>query len=235
MTDLTPPKALIFDWDDTITHNWWRVVQSINKTLSALGRAEWTEEEALGRIGPSGRDLFLDLFGEDGVEEAETLYNGFIRELHQETPNVLPGAVESIRALSDLPLYLGVLSNKRGHALQDEVAKLDLHGCFGQVVGAGDALADKPNRLALEKALTGSGLEPGPDIWFVGDSYIDMQCAHNSDCTAILIETKLPPAHLLEETPPHMRFASCADLTSHVFKHFFNDFDLPLLRTQCTS
>lgn len=220
--EIPPPKALVFDWDDTVTDNWWRVYQSMNKTLRSLGEAEWTREEALARLGPSARDLFPAVFGAERAEQAADLYYGFIDELRGESPGLFPGAAEALRALSETPLYLAVLSNKRGEALRREVALLGLEDCFSCIVGAGDAREDKPGRAALEMALGGAQhLAPAPDIWFVGDSYIDMQCAHFNGCTAVLVETKPPPPEMLAETPPHLRFQGCGDLSAYVLERFF--------------
>ncbi|TNE26432.1 MAG: HAD family hydrolase [Alphaproteobacteria bacterium] len=233
--ELTAPKALIFDWDDTITNNWWRVLLSMNKTLTKLGHPEWTEDEALRRLGPSARDLFPAVFGQERAQEASDLYYSFIDELKGEGPRICDGAVEAVKALAETPLYLAVLSNKRADALRAEVALVGLSDCFSCIVGAGDAAEDKPGRAAVEKALEASkGLQPGPDVWFVGDSHIDMQCAHFNGLTAVLVETKPPPEEMLENFYPHLRFAGCKDLSSHIFKTFFQDFDLPFLQSRCT-
>jgi len=229
------PKALIFDWDDTITNNWWRVLSSMNKTLLKLGYSEWTEDEALRRLGPSARDLFPAVFGQEHAQEASDLYYSFIDELKGEGPRICDGAIEAVKVLAQTPLYLAVLSNKRADALRAEVALVGLTDCFSCIVGAGDAAEDKPGRAAVEKALEASkGIMPGPDVWFVGDSHIDMQCAHFNGLTAVLVETKPPPDEMLEDFRPHLRFAGCKDLSSHIFKAFFQDFDLPLLQSRCT-
>ena len=35
-------------------------------------------------------------------------------------------------------------------------------------------------------ALDGSGIDAGPDVWFVGDAAIDVQCALNSGLTPVV-------------------------------------------------
>jgi phosphoglycolate phosphatase len=34
-------------------------------------------------------------------------------------------------------------------------------------------------------ALEGSGIEPGPDVWFLGDSITDLECAYNTGCIPV--------------------------------------------------
>ena len=233
MQDCVAPKALLFDWDDTITRNWWRVFQSMNKTLVYMGHTEWDENKALRTLGASGRDIFPKLFS-NRWEEASVAYYTFLDETLDNAPEPLPGAIDSIRSLSSKTnLYMGVLSNKRGPYLRSEVSKLGLDDCFEQIVGCGDATVDKPGRAAVEMALSGSGLEPGRDVWFIGDSHTDMQCAHDNGCTAILIETKTPPEDMLADILPHLRFKDCTELTKYIFDRFSIEINLLLSQTQC--
>ena len=60
---------------------------------------------------------------------------------------------------------------------------------FAAIVGATDALRDKPDREHADHALRLAGLEAGTDIWFVGDSEADITCARNAECTPVLIGT----------------------------------------------
>ncbi len=223
MADLPKPKAILFDWDDTITHNWWRVFQSINKTLLYMGYEEFSEEEANERLGASGRDIFPVLFGER-AEEGSDAYYKFLDQISDKSIKPLTGAVEAVRSLaSETNIYLGVVSSKRGHKLREEVSELKLNNCFSSIIGSGDAVADKPARESVEMALKNSNVRPSPEVWFVGDSHTDMQCAYNNNCTAVLIETKTPPDHMLKYSLPHLRFKNCSDLTSYIFNNFFKE------------
>src|SRR5690606_28818849 len=64
MSRLPKPRAVVFDWDDTIVDNWLSAFKALNTTLVHMGAEAWSEDEARRRSGPSARDLFTGLFGE---------------------------------------------------------------------------------------------------------------------------------------------------------------------------
>ena len=89
-------------------------------------------------------------------------------------------------------LVLAVVSNKKGHLLRREADHLGWTPWFHRLVGANDAERDKPAPAAVELALAGSGFAPGPEVWFVGDTDIDMSCAVQSGCQPVLLRAQAP-------------------------------------------
>ena len=55
------------------------------------------------------------------------------------------------------------------------------------LVGAGDAEADKPAAAPVALALAPSGIAGGPRVWMVGDAAIDVECARNAGCLALVV------------------------------------------------
>ena len=39
---LPPPRAILFDWDNTLADNWAAIHGAMNATLVAMGQAPWT-------------------------------------------------------------------------------------------------------------------------------------------------------------------------------------------------
>lgn len=200
------PKAIIFDWDDTLVDTWRVVRGAFNTTLAAMGQPEWTEEEARRRIGPPARVIFTELFGAEKWEAADKIYFDAYVSGIADGLRAHDGIGDILQAAADRGIYLAVVSTKRGPLLRQEAKHLGVDHYFKQLVGAGDALRDKPDAEAVRKALEGSGIAPRPDVWFVGDSQTDMICAANAGCLPILIETKLPSAEALAKNPPAYRF-----------------------------
>jgi phosphoglycolate phosphatase len=180
----------------------------MNAALTAFGKEPWTLEESRTRIRQSLRDSFPLLFGDDWLVARDVFYDHFgANHLHHLRP--LSGASRLLEALADQGVYLGVVSNKMGPALRKEAAHLRWDGFFGAVVGATDAAADKPDIAPVRMALAPSGLSAGPDVWFVGDADIDMECAHRSRCVPILVgDTPMADASLAT-FPPAYRFDDC--------------------------
>lgn len=220
MTATIPkPRAVIFDWDDTVVNNWDTAVKALNTALVHMGMEPWTDAECRRRSGGSAQDMFTGLFAERW-QEADKVYYDTFHALMANKVNIHNHIEDVFKTLHGQGVYLAVVSNKRGSLLRDEVGKISFDRYFGNIVGAGDAEADKPDPAPVLLALRESGILPGPDVWFIGDSHTDMICAHRSGCSAVLIETKPPPDDMLADSPPHARMADHAKLMEFVRGYF---------------
>jgi phosphoglycolate phosphatase len=216
---LPKPKAVIFDWDDTIVNTWYAALEALNTSFRAMGAPEWSDEEARAKAGASARDMFKSLFG-DRWQEADKIYIDTYVQISAEKVRLLEDAEAVLKALHEAEVYLAIVSNKRGALLRKEATHLNLDRYFGRIVGAGDAKADKPDPAHVHMALENSGISAGQDVWFVGDSHTDMLCASNSGCVPILIETKPPPEEQLAKNPPILRFLKHYDLMEFIKTHY---------------
>jgi len=182
---LTKPSAVIFDWDNTLVDTWPIIHTALNGTFAAMGVAPWTFDMTRQRVRKSMRDYFPELFGERW-EEAGAIFQTQYRANHLAKLEALPGAEDVLKAVKDAGLYNVVVSNKKGNTLRQEVSHLGWDKYFSKIIGADDAAKDKPFRDPVEMAFAGSPHSLGKHVWFFGDSDIDLECAQNTDCTAIL-------------------------------------------------
>jgi phosphoglycolate phosphatase len=185
------PRAALFDWDNTLVDNWPTIHDALNATFAAMGHPSWTLAETRERVRASLRDSFPVMFG-DRWETARDIFYARFEARHIETLVPLPGAEALLNALRDRGVYLGVVSNKTGRYLRKEAAALGWERYVTRLVGAQDAAIDKPDRAPVDLALQGSGIAAGPAVWFVGDTAMDMRCAHAAGCTAILVGAMTP-------------------------------------------
>ncbi|MEZ5691394.1 MAG: HAD-IA family hydrolase [Rickettsiales bacterium] len=185
IVDLPKPEVVIFDWDNTLVDTWPTIHDALAKTFGAMGREVWTMEQVKERVRKSMRDSFPEIFG-DNWREAADLYQSNYRAIHLERLSALPEALSVVKKVKDMGLYSVVVSNKKGDNLRKEVEHIGWNHLFDKVVGATDANRDKPFIDPVELALAGSGFSPASGVWFVGDSEIDLECAQNTGCTAIL-------------------------------------------------
>ena len=216
---LPKPRAVIFDWDDTIVDSWTTALEALNAALTGMGQAAWSDDEARRRCGASARDLFQQLFG-DRWQEADKIYYDTFNRIFLKNVRIHEHVEDILKTLADNHVYLAVVSNKRGHLLRSEAAHIRFDRYFGKIVGAGDAEADKPAAAPVHMALQGSGIAAGIDVWFIGDSHTDMICALNSGCTPILLETKPPPDALLVNNQPLRRFKKHYELMEFIKVYF---------------
>jgi phosphoglycolate phosphatase len=126
------------------------------------------------------------MFGERWLEARDIFYRGF-SEVHLRTLRPMPGAAALLEALTASGIYLAVVSNKTGKFLRLEAAHLEWDSHFSRLIGATDAVKDKPAVEPVDLALAGSGISRGAAVWFVGDGAVDVECARNAGLTAILV------------------------------------------------
>lgn len=207
---LVRPRAVIFDWDNTLVDSWECIRESYNRTFRHFGMAEWSLEETQARVAASMRDSFPAMFGERWPEARDVFTSSFAA-IHVDYLKPLPGAGELLERLRARNLLLAVVSNKRGSFLRKEAEIIGWSSHFATLVGADDAAADKPDAAPVHLALAGSGVEPGPEVWFVGDSPIDVQCAVNAGCTPILMRPH-PPYEGEFPVAPRRFLPRCLDL-----------------------
>jgi phosphoglycolate phosphatase len=183
---LARPRAILFDWDNTLVDSWTTIHEALNAVMAAMEKPLWSLRETKERVRLSLRESFPLHFGERW-EEARRIYLDVFRTIHLDRLSPLPGRGELLRALSADGIFLGVVSNKTGALLRCEAERIGWSELFGSVIGAGDAAQDKPNPAPVALALAPSGIEPGEGVWLVGDTGTDMECAYNSGCIPVLL------------------------------------------------
>jgi phosphoglycolate phosphatase len=210
------PRAVIFDWDDTLVDTWHVVHQAVNVTLAAMGHHIWSEEEARRRLGPPARALFSDLFGADQWQEADAIYIAAYKNAIQGHIRAFDESEAILKTLKAQGVYLCVLSAKRGAVLREEARILSFDKYFGKISGAGDEAEDKPLPSATKAALAGWGHAPDASVWFVGDSKTDLEAAYLAGCTAVLIGAKIPAIDILQKYPPQLQFTDHEKLLEYI-------------------
>ncbi len=184
--NLPKPKAVIFDWDNTLVDTWPLIHKAIDKTMNEMGREPWGLEKVRDNVHKSMRESFPEIFGEDDWEKAGEIYKNSYRDIHLNI-QLLEGSLDLINILEEKGILQFIVSNKIGNTLRKEAAAIGVDKKFFTLVGAQDAKADKPHKDPVELALLGSDIDPKKDeVWFIGDTIADVECAFNSGCRPIV-------------------------------------------------
>jgi phosphoglycolate phosphatase len=144
----------------------------------------WNDSDTKARVRHSMREGFPPLFGPDWQRAVKIFQSEFART-HIDHLQPMPGVADLMVALQGWSC--AVVSNKDGEFVRREAAYLGWSAQFSAILGAGDATADKPDSAPFRLALAPLGLAPGPDIWYVGDTGLDMQAARGCGCVAVLL------------------------------------------------
>lgn len=210
----TRPRAILFDWDNTLIDSWETIHEALVTTFRAMGHEPWSMAETKERVRLSLRDQFPRLFGERW-ETARDLYLDTFRRIHLDRLKPVTGAAELLGELAAAGLYLAVVSNKTGAILRREAEHLGWTGHFKRLVGAGDAARDKPQAAPVLLALDGTGIACA-EAWYVGDTGLDMECAANSGCVGVLLGARDASDAGLAQFPPTLHFPGFAALGRHL-------------------
>jgi len=183
---LPKPKAIIFDWDNTLVDTWPLIQKAINVTLEKYSKPLWTLNQVQNNIHKSMRDYFPEIFG-DNWQEAGEIYRNAYNAINIEQIQLLPNALELVKTINKAEILQFLVSNKIGVTLRKEVKKLKIEQYFFSIIGALDANFDKPSQSAVDLALMLSDIDLKKDcIWFVGDTISDVECAYNTGCHPII-------------------------------------------------
>lgn len=154
---------------------------------AGFGLAPFAGDEFSSYFGVPRDQLFVDIYGPH-AEAAKRAFGAYYHDNHLKEMVVMEGALEMLDTIASLDIPMGVVSNKRGDFLRAEVDYLGWGKYFGDVVvGAGDASADKPNPAPLMLGVSKyDNMEIG-NIWYVGDTHIDVECSRAAGCPCILV------------------------------------------------
>ncbi|MBY0354286.1 MAG: HAD family hydrolase [Rickettsiales bacterium] len=183
--ELMKPKAILFDWDNTLADTWPIIHQALHDTFVQWEMEPWSLETVKERVAKSMREAFPSLFGKDW-EVAGKAYQDHYRKYQLDWLKPLPAAEALLQALQPADVFVGIVSNKRGENLRKELKHLGWERYFSSVVGSEDAPRDKPYADPVQLALKDSSFVMDRTVWFVGDSIIDLQCAEDNGMTGIL-------------------------------------------------
>ncbi len=192
MTIHSKPSAIIFDFDDTLVD----ARPIIQKALSATFAKFNIDKEVLQNkdidLNRSLRDYFHHIFA-DNIKEARDTYYGYYDEFSQDLLSFAQ-AEEVLQLLQQYKVFTAVVSNKGGERLRKEIHhKFSWQAYFSAIVGAGDVSEDKPSAIPAKFALQDSQLKDYSDVWFIGDSLVDLKTAENLGCKGILFGNDIKP------------------------------------------
>jgi phosphoglycolate phosphatase len=208
------PRALLFDWDNTLVDSWDTIHEALTVTFTAMGHQPWTLQETKLRVAKSLRDSFPALFGARWEEARQRYLDAFVA-IHLARLKALDGAEEMLAELTGAGLPLAVVSNKTGAVLRREAEHLGWTPRFRRLVGAGDAALDKPHAAPMLLALDGSDIACD-EAWYVGDTALDMECARNAGCLGVLLGARALEEESFARFPPDLHFPGCAALARHI-------------------
>ncbi len=208
---LKQPKAVFFDWDGTLADSFVFLRGAHSHVRNAIGLPDLTQEQFDGYFGMPRELLYKEIYGDEG-EKAKALFEAYVMANHKQL-EPMPGAVELLKAITNMNILMGAVSNKKGDFIREEIKHFGWQEHFVSIVGAGDAENDKPAADPLLLALKKGGIDHDlADIWYVGDTETDLKCAQEAGCPSVFLQHKDDDGGLIETYNPVLTIRNCHEL-----------------------
>ena len=216
MQPVPQTHLIVFDLDGTLIDSRIDLCNSVNATLTHLGKPELPEAVIASYIGDGVSMLVRrslgdpegDFHDEQYVTEAITFFLSYYRIHKLDYTYVYPGVIESLEAIraAHPDILMAVLTNKPVNPSRDICAHFGLSRFFFQNYGGNSFHTKKPDPhgllslIAEASEIAGKTIPPAQTI-MVGDTDIDVLTARNCGARSIGCTFGLKP-HSLEDAPP---------------------------------
>ena len=154
MNSMQTLKAVLFDLDGTLIHSVDHIIDCWQHTVrTCLGR-EMTREEILPTLGRTLYDAFEEI-APGRSEELYEVYRAHQLTTHDTMVTLVPGTKETLSALKETGLLLGVVTAKRLRTAMEGLNLFDLAPYFDTIV----TLEDFNQAQAVPRPLAGGRRE----------------------------------------------------------------------------
>jgi phosphoglycolate phosphatase len=181
-------QALLFDLDGTLIDSKRDLVQSVNATLRALGRAELPEDLLASYVGSGAPVLIQRALGGaaalDQQQSALTFFLAHYDEHKLDCTREYPGVRVTLEKLREVPM--AVLTNKPVNISVRILEGLRLAEFFRAIYGGNSFATKKPDPLGANTILKELGI-PAAESALVGDSEVDVQTARNAGMISAIV------------------------------------------------
>ena len=179
-------KTVIFDLDGTLLDSIYDIALCMNEVLTSLKLDTYKIDEYKYFVG-SGMDVLIDNALKNSIELKDEATRRF-KELYEFNlhKNTKPydGIYELLDELVKLDCNLAVLSNKPDLMTKEYVKTVFKDYSFLEVHGQKEQQAKKPDPIQALNIASKLKINPS-EIFFVGDTKVDMQTAKSANMKAI--------------------------------------------------
>ena len=177
---------IIFDWDGTLCDSAAHIVAAVQSAARDMGLAVPSDEAAANIIGLGLAEAMARLFPEIPARRRATLIQAYSTHYvanEVDTPDLFPGALDTLHSLRDRGLELAVATGKSRRGLDRILAKLDLVGFF-HATRCADETQSKPHPQMIHEIIRERAVDPG-DVVMVGDTEYDLEMASNAGVASV--------------------------------------------------
>jgi phosphoglycolate phosphatase len=201
---MTRVHAVVFDLDGTLIDSRADIVASVGEALRAHGYPPLDGQTVARFVGDGARRLIARCLGQEpehpSVDPVLASFVAHYSEHACERTTLVEGAVETLDALSGLPLAL--FTNKPRSVTEKILAALGIASRWSSVIAGGDIAAQKPAPDGLIAIAQRLGLETA-ELVMVGDGPQDIECGRRAGARTVGFDGGLfVPRSVLDASHP---------------------------------
>ena len=178
--------TVVFDFDGTIMDTNDVIIGSWQHVYRTLRGKEGDLKYILSTFGEPLEYSMMTSFPEVDVEESVKIYRDWHRERFLDMIKLFPGITEMLQEVKARGYKTGIASSRLRLTLEQGLNKYDLGKYFDAIVAVEDTENPKPAPDIVLKTLDLLDAKPENAI-MIGDSRLDMVCAHNAGVPAVLV------------------------------------------------
>lgn len=204
-------RAIIFDLDGTLVDAYPGIHQSLNEMLRALLLPEVDLQTVKRRVGRGVVDLMQQSVPSDKVERALELFRRSYDRTHLSGTFLLPEVCETLEALRNRNIFLGIASNKPADFTRNILKYLKIDHYFSCCSGPEGQIQPKPHASMLRDMMRRMGVTEKETL-YVGDMTLDSETAKNAGVRLALIATGGHSKEELQQVQPDYLLERLGDL-----------------------
>lgn len=203
--------TILFDLDGTIVDTNELIIQSFLHTLEGVTEPPFTRERIIPHMGFPLQEQLRFFSGLEEVDELAVKYRKFNLEKHDELVAEFPNVRETLAALKERGLRLGVVTNKMRQTTLMGLKRCGLEAFMETIVAIDDVTRGKPDPEPVLLAL--SRLQVSPDeTLMVGDSQYDIVAGRDAGVRTVGVAWSLKGEEHLRGFGPDYMIHEMTDL-----------------------
>lgn len=178
--------GFIFDLDGTLLNSLEDLKNSLNTVLKQYDLPEHDSEKYKKFVG-NGMEVLVDRAIPNNHPQRAEILNDFLKEYgkrYYEKSRPYDGIMEMLETLNNKAIPISICTNKKQEYTDEIIKRFFGDIDFIEVVGDKFDGLNKPNAFYPLKIAKKMKLE-AKDLYFVGDSDVDMKTAHNAKMDGI--------------------------------------------------
>jgi phosphoglycolate phosphatase len=212
-TEDHPVAAVLFDFDGTLIDSYPAITASVNHVRWLHGLPPLGVAEVSRHVGRGPGYLLEKTVGTGDPAANAAAYRRHHPKVLREGTHLLPSARETLFALKQRGLKLGVCSNKPVVYTRELIAYLGLADALDVVLGPEEVRRHKPAPDMLLAAMSRLGVRAEQTL-YVGDMTVDIQTARGAGVHVWVIATGSDTPEALDAAHPDRRLARLKDLVT---------------------